>query len=77
MIKKIKPAILFLIPVLFLQGISGQGSINMTDYLTKKFQDFTKVVTREEIYVHSDRDEYISGKVLNLHQKVELPISNF
>jgi len=64
MIKKIKPAILFLIPVLFLQGISGQGSINMTDYLTKKFQDFTKVVTREEIYVHSDRDEYISGEDL-------------
>jgi hypothetical protein len=64
MTKKIKPAILFLIPVLFLQGISGQGSINMTDYLTKKFQDFTKAVPREEIYVHTDRDEYISGESL-------------
>ena len=64
MIKKIKPAILFLIPILFLQGISGQGSINMTDYLTKKFQDFTNAVPREELYVHSDRDEYISGEDL-------------
>ena len=64
MIKKIKPAILFLITVFFLQGISGQGSINMTEYLTKKFQDFTKAVPREEIYVHSDRDEYISGEDL-------------
>jgi hypothetical protein len=64
MIKKIKPAILFLIPVLFLQGISGQGSVNMTEYLTKKFQSFTTAIPREEIYVHTDRDEYISGEAL-------------
>ncbi len=90
MIKKIKPAILLLIPFLFLQGISGQGSINMTDYLARKFQNFITAVPRggRDIY-HSDRDEYISGedlwfniyvltgRALNLHQKAELLISNF
>jgi hypothetical protein len=62
MISKIKPAILFLIPILFLQGISGQVQMNMTDYLSKKFLNFTESVPREEIYVHSDRNEYISGE---------------
>jgi hypothetical protein len=36
----------------------------MTDYLSKKFLNYTTSVPREEIYVHSDRDEYISGEDL-------------
>jgi len=59
MIKKIKPAILVLIHILFLQGLCGQVPMNMTDFLSKKFLNYTTSVPREEIYVHSDRDEYI------------------
>jgi hypothetical protein len=64
MIKKFKPAILVLAHILLLQGICGQVPMNMTDYLSKKFSNYTTSVPREEIYVHSDRDEYISGEVM-------------
>jgi len=64
MIKKIKPAILILMHILFLQGLCGQVSMNMTDYLSKKFLNYTATVPREEIYIHSDREEYISGEDL-------------
>lgn len=64
MIKKIKLAIFFLIHILFLQGICGQVPINMTDYLSQKFLNYTALVPREEIYIHSDREEYISGEDL-------------
>jgi hypothetical protein len=36
----------------------------MTDYIRQKFLNYTTSVPREEIYVHSDRDEYISGEDL-------------
>ncbi|MGD0341105.1 MAG: hypothetical protein ABSA76_05295 [Bacteroidales bacterium] len=36
----------------------------MTDYLRQKFLNYTTSVPREEIYIHSDRDEYISGENL-------------
>jgi hypothetical protein len=64
MINKIKPAIFFLIPVLFLQGISGQVPTNMNEYLSKKFLSYTSSHPREEIYIHSDRNEYLSGEDL-------------
>ena len=64
MIKKLKPAILFLIQFLFLHGVFGQATVNMTDYLKERFIRYIKAVPREEIYVHSDRDEYISGEDL-------------
>jgi hypothetical protein len=64
MTKKIKPAILFLIQLLLLQGVTGQTPLNMTDYLKGKFIRYIKSVPREEVYIHSDRDEYISGEDL-------------
>jgi hypothetical protein len=36
----------------------------MTDYLRQKFLNYITSVPREEIYIHSDRDEYISGEDL-------------
>jgi hypothetical protein len=36
----------------------------MTDYLSKKFLNYTASVPREEIYIHTDREEYISGEDL-------------
>jgi hypothetical protein len=62
MIRKFKPAIIVLIHIMFLQGLCGQVPINMTDYLTRKFLNYTSSVPREEIYIHSDREEYISGE---------------
>lgn len=64
MIYKFKPAIIFLIHFLFLQGVFGQTPMKMTDYLSQKFLNYTALVPREEIYVHSDREEYISGEDL-------------
>jgi hypothetical protein len=64
MIKKLRLAILFLMHILFLQAVCGQVSVNMTEYLNKKFLNYSASVPREEIYIHSDRDEYISGEEL-------------
>jgi len=62
MIKKLKPAIIFLIHILLLQKGYGQAPLNMTDYLSQKFLKYTVSVPREEIYIHTDRTEYISGE---------------
>ena len=62
MIKKIKPVILVLIQLLFLQGINGQIPNNITDYLSQRLVRYCKSVPREEIFIHSDRQEYISGE---------------
>jgi hypothetical protein len=64
MIKKLRPAVFILIHFLFLHGIYGQIPANMTDYLRQKFLNYTSSVPREEIYIHSDRYEYISGEDL-------------
>ena len=64
MIKRSFPSILFLMHFLFLQGIHCQIPINMTDYLSERFLNYCKSVPREEIYIHSDREEYISGEEL-------------
>ncbi len=62
MTKRIKPAILILIHILFLQGIFGQNPGSMTDYLSQRFLNYCKSVPREEIFIHSDREEYIAGE---------------
>jgi hypothetical protein len=64
MIKKLKPVILLLIHLLFLQGICGQTPSDMTDYLSQRFLRYCKTVPREEIFIHSDRNKYISGEIL-------------
>jgi hypothetical protein len=61
---KLRPIVFFLIHFLFLHGVYGQIPADMTDYLRQKFLNYTTAVPREEIYIHSDRDEYISGEDL-------------
>ena len=63
MIKKTKPAIVILIQFLLLQGIYGQSS-DKSDYLRQRFLNYCKSVPREEIFIHTDREEYISGENL-------------
>ncbi|MCX6321003.1 MAG: hypothetical protein NTX93_04250 [Bacteroidia bacterium] len=64
MTKKLKPTILFLIFFLLLQGAYGQIQMNVTDYLSQRFLRYCESVPREEIYVHSDREEYVAGEDL-------------
>lgn len=64
MIKKLKPVILILINILLLQSAAGQKQVSVTDNLSQRFIKYCNAVPREEIFVHSDREEYIAGEDL-------------
>ena len=64
MIKKLKPAILILFNLLFLQCVYGQKQVNVAYYLSQRFLKYCESVPREEVFVHSDREEYIAGEDL-------------
>jgi uncharacterized protein YfaS (alpha-2-macroglobulin family) len=64
MIKKLKPAILLLLNSLFLQYTYCQIQISVQDDLKQRFIKYCEYVPREEIYIHTDREEYISGENL-------------
>ena len=62
MLITIKPAVLILMLLLVVQSIRGQNQVNMTDYIGQRFLKYCESVPREEIFIHSDREEYISGE---------------
>jgi len=64
MTNKIKPAFILLILLIILQCANGQVQKNTADYLTQKFQRYVRAVPREDIFIHSDREEYIAGEDL-------------
>jgi hypothetical protein len=64
MTKIFKPAILFSVLILNLQSAYGQAQVNVTDLLSQRFIKYCNTVPREEIYVHSDREQYIAGEDL-------------
>jgi hypothetical protein len=64
MAKKIQQAILPLIYFLFTQSAYSQSVQDMQEYLKKQFLRYTGAVPREELFVHSDREEYIAGEEL-------------
>lgn len=57
-------ALAFLTILLYCQGVFCQIPGNMTDYLSRRFKIYCESVPREEIFVQSDRDEYIAGEDL-------------
>ena len=64
MVKKSILLILFMLNFLFLRSSFGQNQLNIPDYIRQRFQSYCKSVPREEIFIHTDREEYISGEDL-------------
>jgi hypothetical protein len=60
--KKKKLISIFILLLVFVMSSYSQTVLVSTEYLTKKFEDFVKSVPREEIFVHSDREAYVSGE---------------
>jgi hypothetical protein len=54
----------FILLVLLSSKISGQAQTNFLETLTDKFQKYCSSFPREEIYVHTDRQEYVAGEDL-------------
>lgn len=42
----------------------GQGNINFNDNISEKFRKYCDAVPREEIFIHTDRIEYVAGENL-------------
>jgi uncharacterized protein YfaS (alpha-2-macroglobulin family) len=63
-IKKILPVAMFLLYFLEMQNVYCQGQINMTDYLSQRLNRYCELVPREEVFISSDREEYIAGEEL-------------
>jgi hypothetical protein len=64
MTKKIVPAFILILFLLFIRTTSGQVQQNMTDILTQKFLKYSEAIPREEIYIHTDREDFIAGEDL-------------
>jgi len=67
MIKLVKSAFFIIAQFLFLQGIYAQNQVNISDYIKQQFLRYCEEVPREEVYIHSDRNEYIAGEDLWLN----------
>ena len=57
-----KPAILIVISLLIIPSSYGQVQKDMTVYLKNKFLEYCDAVPREEVYLHTDREDYVSGE---------------
>src|SRR5674536_101335 len=64
MVKKSMLLFLFMLNFLFLRSSLGQNQLNIPDYITQRFQSYCKSVPWEEIFIHTDREQYISGEDL-------------
>jgi len=63
-LKKMVPLFILLLNFLFQQNGYCQAPLNIPDYITKRFQSYCSSGPREEIFIHTDREEYISGEDL-------------
>jgi len=62
--KKIKPLLLLFAFSLIIRSTWCQIPNNVPDYIRQRFQKYTATVPWEEIFIHTDREEYISGEDL-------------
>lgn len=63
-VKKVTALILFLTFPLSARIAAGQARDDIQEYLNLKFAAYCKNFPWEEVYVHTDRDEYISGETM-------------
>lgn len=61
MLKYSKPACLFFLWLFSLSSF-GQARQDFLDAVTDRFEKYCNSVPREEIYVHTDRQEYVAGE---------------
>ena len=62
MISNLKKTVIILFCILYpLIGFT-QGRIITLDYITDRFDAYCKSVPREEVYIHTDREDYIAGE---------------
>ncbi len=62
MINNLKKIVIILVCILYpLIGFT-QGRIVTLDYITDRFETYCKSVPREEVYIHTDREDYIAGE---------------
>ena len=64
MTEYLKTVVSFLFLGIFLQDGSGQQPADVKEYLKERFIKYCKTVPREEIFVHTDREDYIAGEDL-------------
>jgi len=64
MIKYLKPLSVFVYLFLSILDIYSQGQTDFLDILSEKFRKYCSSFPREEVYVHTDRGEYIAGEVI-------------
>ncbi len=64
MASKIDRIIFILIFLMILQSAFGQTERNIPEYIKGQFQKYIAANPREEIFVHTDREEYIAGENL-------------
>jgi hypothetical protein len=64
MINKIISILFVFHATLPLEFLSGQGQIDIPAYIRQKFDQYCESVPREEIYVQTDREQYIAGEDL-------------
>jgi hypothetical protein len=62
MIKSIKPVTFIMALFCLCSGTSGQVQTNELNVIAEKFLQYCETVPREEIFVQSDREEYIAGE---------------
>jgi len=64
MIKRKITVAVFILNMFFLNNVFGQDQALIPAYINQKFQSYCNAVIREEIYIHTDKEEYISGEDL-------------
>jgi len=63
-VKLIKPVVIILLCSLSASSIYCQAQNNPLDYINGKFIKYCQSVPWEEVYIHTDREEYIAGEEL-------------
>ncbi|MBK7133652.1 MAG: hypothetical protein IPH69_12775 [Bacteroidales bacterium] len=56
------PVAVLILNILFLNCAFGQSQSVIPEYISQKFQSYCNSVIREEIFIHTDKEEYISGE---------------